>query len=52
MIEIQATCTRCRGDPSEQAPGVTLDDSNALDAILEPPYCQAEPERTEHHDHR
>ena len=23
------TCTRCRDGPGEQAPGVTLDDSNA-----------------------
>lgn len=37
------TCTRCRGDPGEQVSGVALDDSRALEAILEPPYCQPAP---------
>ncbi len=44
------TCTRCRDGPGEQAPGVILDDSSALEAILEPPYCQAEPGKDTPHD--
>ena len=35
------TCTRCRGDPGEQAPGVILDDSRVLGGEINGPKCQA-----------
>ncbi len=36
-------CTRCRGDPGDEASGVIEADSSALDAILELPYCPLNP---------
>ncbi len=36
------TCTRCRGDPDDQVPGVTLDDSTPAQGQITSRNCQAE----------